>query len=39
VRDDQGVKLEALNPEYEPIFLKKRSDLTIYRIAEIKIKL
>ena len=39
VRDEQGIKLEALNPEYEPIFLKKRSDLTIYRIAEIKIKL
>lgn len=39
VRDEQGITLEALNPEYEPITLKKRSDLKIYRIAEIKIKL
>lgn len=39
VRDEDGITLEALNPEYEPILLKKRSDLKIYKIAEIKIKL
>ncbi len=34
-----GVSLEPLNPAYEPIQLEKRSDLKIYKIAEIKIKL
>lgn len=39
VRNEEGITLEALNPEYEPILLKKRSDVIIYKIAEIKIKL
>jgi len=39
IRDEGGIILEALNPAYEPIHLSKRSDLTIYKIAEIKIKL
>jgi repressor LexA len=39
VQGEQGITLEALNPEYESIILKKRSDLKLYKIAEIKIKL
>lgn len=33
------VVLEALNPAYEPILMKGRADLKIYKVAEIKIKL
>jgi repressor LexA len=38
-RKGNGIALEPLNPAYEPIRLEKGSDLKIYKIAEIKIKL
>ena len=34
-----GVSLEPLNPEYKPTFIENRSDLKIFKVAEIKIKL
>jgi SOS-response transcriptional repressor LexA len=36
---NEEVVLEPLNPAYKPIVVGKRSDLKIYKIAEIKIKL
>ena len=39
VRDGKRVVLEPLNPAYSPIIIEERSDLRIYKIAEIKIKL
>ncbi len=39
VQKGAQVMLEPLNPSYDPITLEGRSDLTIYRVAEIKIKL
>lgn len=39
VRRGDRLVLEPLNPAYDPILLEHRSDLKIYRIAEIKIKL
>jgi SOS-response transcriptional repressor LexA len=34
-----NVALEPLNPAYKPIIIEGRSDLKIYKVAEIKIKL
>ncbi len=39
IRDGNAVSLEPLNPAYHPIRIGKRSDLKIYKVAEIKIKL
>ncbi|GAB4343370.1 MAG: LexA family transcriptional regulator [Candidatus Abyssubacteria bacterium] len=36
---NQHVVLEPLNPAYTPIVVSKKTDLKIYKIAEIKIKL
>lgn len=39
LREGNGVTLQPLSSDYKPIVLKKRIDLKIYKIAEIKIKL
>jgi repressor LexA len=39
VTKGNSVALEALNPAYGPISLEGKTDLKIYKIAEIKIKL
>ena len=39
LRKADGVELEPLNPRYASIIVGKRTDLKIYKIAEIKIKL
>jgi SOS-response transcriptional repressor LexA len=39
VKRGEQVALEPLNPAYTPIFLEGGSDLKIYKVAEIKIKL
>jgi len=38
-RDGDRVVLDPLNPSYASIIIEKRTDLRIYKIAEIKIKL